>query len=189
MFRMHIVDLSWTLEDILHQWPWTSSLVSSLFVMLTTWSPLSFFLSPSLALSLFTASHVQTDHLTPERSRRKLSVHLNAARSCWLQGWSARALHRPDGHIFFWTLCWRLPSYFFLSFLSPTTQPRWRLCFCPPPVLILPSMAMLGCGAPLPETRLQKIHALLEKIRGHIPAVRSSCLPSEVRTNWLWQEE
>lgn len=53
---MHIFDWRWTLQDIPHQGPWTSWLVSLFTTMLTKWC--------SLSLSSSSAGHVQTDHLT-----------------------------------------------------------------------------------------------------------------------------
>lgn len=81
------------------------------------------FLSLSLSCSLALASHVQTDHLTPERSRRKLSVHLNAARSCWLQrGECPCPPPTRRTHIFFFGLCagdCRAFSFFLSFFFYP----------------------------------------------------------------------
>lgn len=111
-----MVDLSVTLEHIPHRWPWTSSLVSSLAVMLTKCPPVS--PSPALSRSLLSAgAHVRTHHLT---LHRKLSAHWNAARSDRGPG-TAPVLSSHPTDTYFWTLCWRLPSGLFLFFFF------WRL--------------------------------------------------------------
>lgn len=115
MFRMHIVDLSWTLEDILHQWPWTSSLVSSLFVMLTTWSPLSSFSLP-LLLSRSCQSCSDRSSDAGEKPEKTLRAFERSTELLAAGGGVPVPSSDPTDTYFFRTLCWRLPSVFFLSF-------------------------------------------------------------------------
>lgn len=66
------------------------------------------------------------------------------------------------------------------------------LSLCSPPVLVIPYMAMLGCGAPVPgssalvedpqtQELVQTSRLLLQKVMMAIPETHRSSVQSEVR--------